>query len=98
MVVEVSQRALEAKTVINAQAKKSTFIPHTQPPRVNSPSTTPTHPLQVERLSPMEMENRQRRGLRYNCDEKYAPVHRCKEQKLFQIDMITPTPTEDITT
>ena len=44
------------------------------------------------------MEDCQRRGLYYNCDEKYAPDHRCKEQKLFQIDMTTQALTEDTTT
>jgi hypothetical protein len=43
------------------------------------------------------MENRQRCGLCYNCDEKYAPVHRCKEYKLLQIDITTPTLIEEIT-
>jgi hypothetical protein len=82
--------------VINAQTKKPTFIPHTHPPQGNSPSTTPTHPLKVQRLSPMEMEDHQRCGLYYNCDEKYALGHRCKEHKLFQIDMTTQALTEDI--
>jgi hypothetical protein len=44
------------------------------------------------------MADHQRNGLSYNCDEKYAPGHRCKKQKLFQIDMPTQDLTEDITT
>jgi len=40
---------------------------------------------------------RQRRGLCYNCNEKYACGHKCKEQKLFQIDVASPSPSEDIT-
>jgi hypothetical protein len=42
------------------------------------------------------MADRQRRGLYYNCDEKYAPSHRCKEHKLFQIDMTTQDLIKDI--
>jgi hypothetical protein len=42
------------------------------------------------------MADRQRRALCYNCDEKYALGHWCKEQKLFQIDMTTQALTEDI--
>jgi hypothetical protein len=29
------------------------------------------------------MRERQLKGLCYNCDEKYFPGHKCKEQKLF---------------
>jgi hypothetical protein len=29
------------------------------------------------------MVERQLKGLCYNCDEKYFPGHKCKEQKLF---------------
>ena len=44
----------------------------------------------VQNLSPTEMENHQKRGLCYNCDEKYSPDHKCKEQKLFHIN-VTPS-------
>jgi hypothetical protein len=75
--------------MINAQTKKLAFIPCTHPPQGNSPRKTLTHPLKVQRLSPTEMEDFQRHRLYYNCDEKYAPSHLCKEHKLFQIDMTT---------
>ena len=29
------------------------------------------------------MDERQLKGLCYNCDEKYFPGHKCKEQKIF---------------
>ena len=29
------------------------------------------------------MDEHQLKGLCYNCDEKYFPSHKCKEQKLF---------------
>ena len=41
------------------------------------PSSTPA----IRRLSPMEMKERRDKGLCFNCDEKFAPGHRCK--KLF---------------
>jgi hypothetical protein len=89
---------LEVDTVINEQTKKTNdFIPHTHLSRVNSPSTTPTHPLKVQIFSLEEMVDHQRHGLCYNCDEKYAPSHRCKEYKLFQIDMTTLALTEELT-
>ena len=41
------------------------------------------------------MEDRQKRGLCYNCDEKYSRGHKCKEQKLFHID-VTSTEAENM--
>ena len=35
-------------------------------------------------------------GCFYNCDENYALEHKCKEHKLFQIDVSTRTHFEDI--
>lgn len=40
------------------------------------------------------MVDRQRKGLCYNCDEKYVKSHHCREQKLFHIDVST-TPEMD---
>jgi hypothetical protein len=34
-------------------------------------------------LTKAEMVERQLKGLCYNCDEKYFPGHKCKEQKFF---------------
>jgi hypothetical protein len=82
----VTQRALEEDMVINAQ-KKPAFILHTCSPQCNSPRKTPTHPLKVQQFSLVEMEDYRRCGVCYSCDEKYALGHRCKEHKLFQIDM-----------
>jgi hypothetical protein len=75
--------------VINAQTKKSTFIPCNFPPWGNFPTTTHIHPLKVQFLSPTKMVNNQIHVPHYNCDEKYAPSHRCKEHNLLQIDMTT---------
>ncbi|KAF8377757.1 hypothetical protein HHK36_031142 [Tetracentron sinense] len=40
----------------------------------------------IKRLTPVEAQERRKRGLCYNCDEKFHPGHKCKEQKLFLID------------
>ena len=37
------------------------------------PSSTPT----IRRLSPVEMKEHRDKGLFFNCDEKFAPGHRC---------------------
>ena len=42
------------------------------------------------------MENRKRKGLCYNCDEKYVWGHRCREQKLFHIDASTTPEMEEV--
>ena len=36
------------------------------------------------------MEYCQECGFCYNCDEKYSPSHKGKEQKLFQMDVTAP--------
>lgn len=46
------------------------------------PSTTKTVPL--KRLTPSEMEERKKRGLCFNCNERYTYGHKCKQ--LFFIE------------
>ena len=53
------------------------------------PSSTPA----IRRLSPMEMKERRDKGLCFNCDEKFAPGHRCK--KLFLIEGCWPKEDSD---
>jgi hypothetical protein len=45
--------------------------------------TTPSAPLKIQKLTRAEMDERQLKGLCYNCDDKYFPGHKCKEQNLF---------------
>lgn len=42
------------------------------------------------------MVEQQRSKIYYNCDEMYAPSHKCNEQKLFQIDVTSHTQSKDI--
>ncbi|RVW74901.1 hypothetical protein CK203_054589 [Vitis vinifera] len=55
---------------------------------VSTNSTVTSRPLSstpaIRRLSPTEMKERRDKGLCFNCDEKFAPGHRCK--KLFLIE------------
>ena len=55
---------------------------------VSKNSTVTSRPLSstpaIRRLSPTEMKERRDKGLCFNCDEKFAPGHRCKE--LFFIE------------
>ena len=42
------------------------------------------------------MEDRQHKGLCYNCDEKYVWGYCCREQKLFHIDVSTNPDMEEV--
>jgi hypothetical protein len=45
--------------------------------------TTPSTPLKIQKLTKVEMDERQLKGLCYNCDDKYFPGHKCTEQNIF---------------
>jgi hypothetical protein len=77
--VEATKRDKEAQQVVSSQNQKPSFIPRTKP--VNP--TTPSAPLNIQKLTRDEMVDRQLKGLCYNCDEKYFLGHKCKEQKIF---------------
>jgi hypothetical protein len=77
--VEATKRDKEAQQVVSSQNRKPSFIPRPKP--VNP--TTPSAPLKIQKLTRAEMVERQLKGLCYNCDDKYFPGHKCKEQKMF---------------
>jgi hypothetical protein len=77
--VEATKRAKEAQQVVPSQNQKPSFIPcH----KLVNP-TTPSAPLKIQKLTRDEMDERQLKGLCYNCDDKYFSGHKCKEQNLF---------------
>ena len=53
--------------------------------------------MKVQRLSQEEMGNQKRHILYYNYYKKYACSHKCKEHKLFQIDVTDPTHSKEDT-
>jgi hypothetical protein len=77
--VEATKRDKEAQQVVSSQNQKPSFIPRPKP--LNH--TTPSAPLNIQKLTRAEMAERQLKGLCYNCDEKYFPGHKCTEQNLF---------------
>jgi hypothetical protein len=77
--VEATKKSKEAQQIVSSQNRKPSFFPHPKP--VNP--TTPSAPLKIQKLTWDEMDERQLKGLCYNCDDKYFPSHKCKEQKLF---------------
>uniref|UniRef100_A0A2N9EN79 Ty3 transposon capsid-like protein domain-containing protein n=1 Tax=Fagus sylvatica TaxID=28930 RepID=A0A2N9EN79_FAGSY len=44
--------------------------------------------MQVQRLTPMQMSERRKKGLYYNCDERWSSDHRCKDRKLYLIEEV----------
>jgi hypothetical protein len=77
--VEATKKAKESQQIVSSQNRKPSFILCPKP--VNP--TTPSAPLKIQKLTRDEMDERQLKGLCYNCDEKYFPDHKCKEQNLF---------------
>jgi hypothetical protein len=83
--VEATKKSKEAQQIVSSQNRKPSFIPHPKP--VNP--TTPFAPLKIQKLTRAEMDECQLKGLCYNCDEKYFPGHKCKEQNIFMAIVIT---------
>jgi hypothetical protein len=69
----------EAQHVVSSQNQKPFFIARTKLVTPTPPST----PLKIQKLTRAKIVERQIKGLCYNCDDKYFPGHKCKEQKLF---------------
>jgi hypothetical protein len=49
-------------------------------------SAKPSMP--VQRLTPMQMSERRKKGLCYNCDERWSSDHRCKNRKLYLMEEV----------
>jgi hypothetical protein len=77
--VEDTKRDKEAQQVVSSQNWKPSFIPCTKLVNPTPPST----PLKIQKLTRDEMDERQLKGLCYNCDEKYFPGHKYKEQIFY---------------
>ena len=44
--------------------------------------------LPIKRISPTQMEERKKKGLCYNCDDKWGVGHKCKNAMLFLLDYV----------
>jgi hypothetical protein len=77
--VETTKIDKEAQQVVSSQNRKPSFIPCPKP--VNP--TTPSTPLNIQKLTRDEMHECQLKGLCYNCDDKYFLDHKCKEKNIF---------------
>ncbi|KAL0319961.1 UNVERIFIED_CONTAM: Retrovirus-related Pol polyprotein from transposon.6 [Sesamum radiatum] len=57
------------------------FRPAAAPPLLPAPPSQP--PLPVRRLSAAKLQSRRAQGLCFNCDEKFAPGHKCKSNQFL---------------
>ena len=48
--------------------------------------TKPSIP--IKRITPTQMDERRKKGLCYNCDEKWGLGHKCRNAKLFLLEGI----------
>jgi hypothetical protein len=76
--LETTQRVKEAQQIVSSQTRKPS-PPHPKPTNY-APLATP---LKIQKLTRDEIDERQLKGLCYDCDDKYFPEHKCKEQNLF---------------
>jgi hypothetical protein len=77
--LEATQRDKESQQIVSTHTHKPSFPPHSKPTNFSPLGT----PLKIHKLTMVEMDERQLKGLCYNCDEKYFPRHKCKEQNIF---------------
>jgi hypothetical protein len=86
--LEATQRRKEAQQIVSFETRKPSFPPH---PNFTPPAT----PLKIQKLTRDEMVEHQLKGLCYNCDEKYFPGRKCKEQNIFMV-VTEDLPDEDV--
>ena len=48
--------------------------------------------IPIKRSTPTQMDERRKKRLYYNCDEKWGPRHKCKNVKLFLLEGIDIVP------
>jgi hypothetical protein len=76
-----TQRAKEEQQIVSSHTHKPSFPPHPKPTNYSPPAT----PLKIQKLIRAEIVERQLKGICYNCDDKYFPRNKCKEQNIFMV-------------
>lgn len=46
-----------------------------------------SNPIPTRRLSPQELREKREKGLCFYCDKKFTAEHKCRNQKLFQLEI-----------
>ena len=60
-------------------------------PRLAAPVDNRTTKIPVKKIIAAQMEERKKKGLCYNCDDKWAPGHKCKQATLFLLEGVEMT-------
>ena len=55
-------------------------------PRLTAPVDNRTTKILVKKITAAQMEERKKKGLCYNCDDKWTPGHKCKQATLFLLE------------
>ena len=55
---------------------------------IESRQLNPKPPLPVQKLTPVQMSERRKKGLCYNCDEKWSTNHKCRTMKLYIMEEV----------
>uniref|UniRef100_A0A2N9J8Y4 Reverse transcriptase n=1 Tax=Fagus sylvatica TaxID=28930 RepID=A0A2N9J8Y4_FAGSY len=67
--------------------------PFAQPGKgeLKTPDTriSPKPPVIVQKLTPMQMSERRKKGLCFNCDEKWNPDHKCARRRIYEMVAVT---------
>ena len=71
-----------------------TKTPNNSHPSNNTSGPPPNRTMQTKKLTWEEMEEHRKKGLCYNCDEKFIHGHRCTQQKLYLVDGDAPSEEE----
>ena len=67
-------------------------------PKVADPKPISARPtMTVQKLTPMQMSKRRKKGLCYHCDENWSVGHKCKSMKLYLIEEVQEEEGECIT-
>lgn len=48
--------------------------------------------IPIHKITPVQMDERRKKGLCYNCDEHWKPGHKCTPPKLFLMECFQPCP------
>jgi hypothetical protein len=71
----------------NVESKNLAMATRRNTPNIYQENNVPSSkPPQPTRLKPQKLEEREEKGLCFNCDSKYSKGHKCGEKKLFYID------------
>jgi hypothetical protein len=77
--LESTQLAKESQQIVSSQTHKTSSPPRPKPTHFSPPAT----PLKIQKLIRDGMVECKLKSLFYNCDDKYFPTKKCKEQNIF---------------